>query len=198
MAPTRSNRRLERPREQVLAATLEMVAEDGMAKVTMAALARRLGTSGGHLLYYFGTRNGLLLETLRWSEHEYAIQRTPLIEAAANRAPGAGDDPEAVVAFAEIYLPVDERDPRWLLWLELWARAPYEPDLVTAQRELDLRWHTDLVTVLVGVLPGLEHCDDVSVRLRMMWDGFAVGIVTGGGRALRDEALRHTRALGRP
>ena len=198
MTATRSHRRLERPREQVLAATLEMVAEDGLAKVTMAALARRLGTSGGHLLYYFGTRNGLLLETLRWSEHQYAVQRAPLIEAAAGREPDTGDDPESVVAFAEVYLPVDERDPRWLLWLELWARAPYEPDLASAQRDLDLQWHADLVAVLGGVLPGLEHREDVSVRLRTMWDGFAVGIVTGGGRALRDEALRHTRALGRP
>ena len=194
MAPQRSNRRMERPREQVLEATLEMVAEEGLAKVTMAALARRLDTSGGHLLYYFGTRNGLLLETLRWSEHQYAVQRAPLMERAADRPAGAGEDSEAVVEFADVYLPGDGRDARWLLWLELWARAPYEPDLAVAQRELDQQWHADLVTFLGGVLPGRERPDELSTQLRMMWDGFAIGIVTGGGQ-LHDEALRLTRAL---
>ncbi len=194
MAPPRSHRRLERPRELVLSTTLEMVAENGLAKVTMAALAERLGISGGHLLYYFGTRNGLMLETLRWSEQEYAVERAPVVEGAAGREAGGEDDPGIVVDMAEVYLPVDERDPRWLLWLELWARAPYEPDLAAAQRELDHQWHVDLMTVLAGALPGLESREDVSTRLRAMWDGFAIAIVTGGGRALRDEALRHTLA----
>jgi AcrR family transcriptional regulator len=189
----RTNRRLERPREQVLEATLEMVAEDGLAKVTMASLARRLGTSGGHLLYYFGTRNGLLLETLRWSEHQYAEQRRPIVEAAAERVRSTVDRPDDVLAFAEVYLPVDERDPRWLLWLELWARAPYEPDLAAAQRDLDQQWHDDLVTVLKGAMPSLADAAGTSTRLRMMWDGFAIAIASGGSGA-HDEALRQTSA----
>lgn len=195
MASTRPHRRLERPREQVLAATLEMVAEQGLAKVTMAALARRLGTSGGHLLYYFGTRNGLLLETLRWSEHEYAVERRPILDAAAGRDDATAPDLDALVAFAGVYLPVDERDPRWLLWLELWARAAYDPELAAAQRELDDGWHQDLVALLPAVLPGLADVDGASVRLRAMWDGFAIAIVTGGGKRLREEVLAHTRAL---
>lgn len=195
MTSTRPHRRLERPREQVLAATLEMVAEEGLAKVTMASLARRLGTSGGHLLYYFGTRNGLLLETLRWSEHEYAVQRRPIMDAAADRDRGSGDDVDALVAFAGVYLPVDDHDPRWLLWLELWARAAYDAELAAAQRDLDAEWHRDLVVLLPAALPGVEDPDATSVRLRAMWDGFAIGIVTGGGRALRDEVLEHTRTL---
>jgi AcrR family transcriptional regulator len=195
VARTRSNRRLERPREQVLATTLEMVAEEGLAKVTMAALAARLGTSGGHLLYYFGTRNGLLLETLRWSENEYAVERAPILEAAAARSPDEPPDVSAVVAFAGVYLALDERDPRWLLWLELWARAPYDEELAAAQRAIDDEWHADLVRLLSDVLPDLADREEVSERLRAMWDGFSIGIVTGGGTTLRDRALAHARAL---
>lgn len=196
MARTRSNRRLERPREQVLEATLEMVAEEGLSKVTMASLAARLGTSGGHLLYYFGTRNGLLLETLRWSESQYAAQRAPILEKAAARgAKAKSPDPDAVVAFAEVFLPLDRRDPRWLLWLELWARAAYDDDLASAQREIDAEWHRDLVRLLRDTTPGLPDREGISERLRAMWDGFSIGIVTGGGTQLREVALKHTRAL---
>jgi AcrR family transcriptional regulator len=186
---TRSNRRLDRPREQVLATTLEMIASEGLSKVTIASLAARLETSGGHLLYYFGTRNGLLLETLRWSEAKYAEQRAPLLAA-------VDADLGTVLAFAEVFLPVDERDPRWLLWLELWARAPYDAELAAAQRELDEAWHRDLVSVLRHCLPSVTDPDGVSERLRAMWDGFAIQIVNGGGTALRKVAVeRHTRAV---
>ncbi|HEY0890452.1 MAG TPA: TetR/AcrR family transcriptional regulator [Nocardioides sp.] len=189
MPRSRTNRRLDR--EQVLTAALEMIADEGLGKLTIAAVAARLGTSGGHLLYYFGTRDSLLLETLRWSESEYAVDRAPILEKAA-----AGPvDREAVVTFAEIYLAHDERDPRWQLWLELWARAPYHPELAEAQRGLDAAWHADLVAVLAAVEPSVRDGELVSERLRAMWDGFSVGIVTGGGTALRAGALEHTRAL---
>ena len=194
MATTRSNRRMERPREQVLAETLEMIGEQGLAGVTIAALAARLGTSGGHLLYYFGTRNGLLLETLRWSEHQYAVQRSPILERASS--PDATDGGvAAVIAFAEVYLPLDQRDPRWLLWLELWARAPYDAELATAQRELDEEWHVDLTALLAAALPEVRGREGASTRLRAMWDGFAIGIVSGGGAQLRAEVLEHTRVV---
>ena len=192
MTRTRSNRRLERPREQVLATTLEMVAEQGLAKVTMASLAARLGTSGGHLLYYFGTRNGLLLETLRWSENEYAAQRAPILEKAEKDGTGGVD---ALVSFTDVYLALDERDPRWLLWLELWARAPYDSELAAAQRAMDDEWHADLVRLFAAALPEVPDREAVSERLRAMWDGFSIGIVTGGGTTLREHALAHTRAV---
>lgn len=191
MTRTRSNRRLERPREQVLATTLEMVAEEGLAKVTMASLAARLGTSGGHLLYYFGTRNGLLLETLRWSENEYAAQRAPILEKVEQDGSGGVD---ALLSFTDVYLALDERDPRWLLWLELWARAPYDAELAAAQRAMDDEWHADLVRLFAAALPQVPGREALSERLRAMWDGFSIGIVTGGGTALREHALEHTRA----
>ncbi|WP_328529872.1 TetR family transcriptional regulator [Nocardioides sp. NBC_00368] len=191
MTRTRSNRRLERPREQVLATTLEMVAEEGLAKVTMASLAARLGTSGGHLLYYFGTRNGLLLETLRWSENEYAAQRAPILEKVEKDRSGGI---EALLSFVDVYLALDERDPRWLLWLELWARAPYDAELAAAQRAMDDEWHADLVRLFAAALPQVPDREAVSERLRAMWDGFSIGIVTGGGTTLRERALEHTRA----
>ncbi|MBG6095721.1 TetR/AcrR family transcriptional regulator [Nocardioides luteus] len=191
MTRTRSNRRLERPREQVLATTLEMVAEEGLAKVTMASLAARLGTSGGHLLYYFGTRNGLLLETLRWSENEYAAQRAPILEKVEKDRSGGV---EALLSFVDVYLALDERDPRWLLWLELWARAPYDAELAAAQRAMDDEWHADLVRLFAAALPEVPDREAVSERLRAMWDGFSIGIVTGGGTTLRERAFEHTRA----
>lgn len=194
MPRTRVNRRLEQPRELVLSTMVEMVGEQGLTKVTIAALAERLETSGGHLLYYFGTRDGLVLEALRWSEQRYAEQRAPLMAAVAGRAPGAPADPDAVLAFADVYLPVDARDARWLLWLGVWARSPYDPDLAAAQEALDEEWHADLTRLLTAAVPDLRDPDGVSTRLRAMWDGFAVQVLTGGGVTAREAARAHTMA----
>ena len=55
------NKRLGRPQEQVMEAATRMIAERGMAALTLADLGRELDTSAGHLLYYFKTKDGLLM-----------------------------------------------------------------------------------------------------------------------------------------
>lgn len=189
---SRAHRRLDHPREQVLENALQLIGEQGLAGMTMAALAARLGTSGGHLLYYFGSKDQLLMETLRWSEASYTErrQRIAAIPAAT---------PDTVVAFADLFLPVDARDPRWLLWLELWARSPYVEELVAAQRELDSHWRHDLLAIVesgrsAGVFT-CSHVDGWCDRLLAMLDGFSIGLVTGGATVSRDLALDHSRAM---
>lgn len=180
MSKARVNRRLEQPRERVLATALDMISEGGLSALTMAALGARLGTSGGHLLYYFGTKDQLLLETLRWSEDSYAGRR----EAIASGSGGAGDDLVAGLdAFVDLYLPEHPSDPRWLLWLELWARAPYDAELARGQWELEAPWRADLACILERCL-GAEAASSPEVAVWVdgtlaMLDGFSIAVVTG-------------------
>lgn len=171
----RTNRRLDQPRETTLAAALELIAEQGLGGMTMAALGKRLGTSGGHLLYYFGSKDQLLLETLRWSEEGYDEQRDEL----RRRPP----DVDAVVAFADLFMPTHREDSRWVLWLDLWARAPYNPALAAAQRELDAVWRTTLSAIVAaGVAAGTFRAEPVASwtdRFLAMLDGFSILVVTG-------------------
>ncbi|MGW1554111.1 helix-turn-helix domain-containing protein, partial [Streptomyces sp. NPDC002346] len=55
MAATTRRRDGHLARERMLEEAMTAIAEDGLAGLTMSALAKRLGTSGGHILYYFGT-----------------------------------------------------------------------------------------------------------------------------------------------
>src|ERR1044072_2256380 len=72
-------RRQAPPREKVLAAAMEMIAERGLEQLTMAALGRELGMSSGHLLYYFRSKDELLLQTLEWSEGRLGAERARLL-----------------------------------------------------------------------------------------------------------------------
>lgn len=71
----RPRRRLTQPREQVLAAATATIAAEGLERLTMAGPGREVGMSSGHILYCFGTKDGLLLQTLQWSEEQLGAER---------------------------------------------------------------------------------------------------------------------------
>lgn len=154
------------------------IAEDGLASLTMSALAERLGTSGGHILYYFGSKDLLLLAALRWSEAALAEERRALLarRVAAERK---------LDLFLRLYLPRGPRDPRWTLWIELWARAAGNDALREAQVELDRSWQEDLENLLAtGVARGRFAPLDTTARaseLLALLDGLSTRVVLGQG-----------------
>ncbi|MGW7428050.1 TetR/AcrR family transcriptional regulator [Streptomyces sp. NPDC054861] len=127
--------------ERMLEEAMAAIAEDGLAALTMSALAERLGTSGGHILYYFGSKDLLLLAALRWSESALADERRSLLSRRLTAE-------RKLDLFLRLYLPRGPRDPRWTLWIELWARTPANESLGEAQRELDRGWQEDLEALL--------------------------------------------------
>ncbi|MGI5448978.1 TetR/AcrR family transcriptional regulator [Streptomyces sp. CA-243310] len=178
--------------ERMLEEAMTAIAEDGLATLTMSALAERLGTSGGHILYYFGSKDRLLLEALRWSETQLTVERTELLgrRVTAHRK---------LALFVELYLPRGPRDPRWTLWIELWARTPSNEPLQAAQQEIDDGWQRDLETLLdKGVRQGRFAADlDVPARaseLLALLDGLSTRVVLGQRGAERDVALERARS----
>ncbi|WP_179816057.1 TetR/AcrR family transcriptional regulator [Allostreptomyces psammosilenae] len=170
---------------------MESIAERGLAELTMAALGRRVGMSGGHLLYYFGTKDRLLLETLRWSERRLGERR----RAALGRP---GTVRERLTRFAALYLPDDGRDPRWALWVEVWRRAQAVAELRDGQLELELAWQHDAVALLrEGTASGELRprppfdAERHAVRLRALLDGFGTQLVAGLPGIDRAAALEH-------
>ncbi|WP_258053046.1 TetR/AcrR family transcriptional regulator [Streptomyces sp. Ru73] len=176
---------------RILEEAMVAIAEGGLAELTMAALARRLGTSGGHILYYFGSKDLLLLEALRFSEAKLAEERRALLA----RRLGAV---RMLDAFVDLYLPRGPRDPRWMLWIELWARTAVNEPLREAQEELDRAWREDLAALLAkGVAQGRFAPGDCTARaseLLALLDGLSTRVVLGQHGADRAAALATARS----
>ncbi|WP_084725156.1 TetR/AcrR family transcriptional regulator [Streptacidiphilus melanogenes] len=164
------------------------IARQGLAGVTMAALGKELGMSGGHLLYYFGSKDQLLLETLRWSESQLGERRRELL---ADDAPAT----ERLRAFTALYLPTGPGDPRWTLWVEVWGRSQASAEIRAGQVEIEAVWREDLVALLhEGVRAGeFREVDPprFAVRLGALLDGFGTPIVVGLPGASPEAALGH-------
>ena len=94
----------------------------------MRVLSARLGMSPGHILYYFGSKDRLLLETLQWSEDD--LMRRELAKVARARSNIA-----KVRKIVEGYTPRSSRDPRWLLWAYTYAQPPRDQGGLAAVQE---------------------------------------------------------------
>ncbi|MGA5873619.1 TetR/AcrR family transcriptional regulator [Streptomyces cinereoruber] len=176
MAGTTRRRDGHVTQERMLEEAMAAIAEDGLASLTMSALAERLGTSGGHILYYFGSKDLLLLAALRWSEAALAEERRALL---ARRVSAE----RKLDLFLRLYLPRGPRDPRWTLWIELWARAAGNDALREAQVELDRGWQEDLEALLAtGVARGRFAPLNTTARaseILALLDGLSTRVVLG-------------------
>ncbi|MFI6641037.1 TetR/AcrR family transcriptional regulator [Streptomyces sp. NPDC050504] len=182
-APRRRNNAAP-PREVVLGAAMDAIAEHGLEKLTMAGLGRQVGMSSGHLLYYFRSKDELLLQTLEWSEERIGVARRTAL---ARRAPVR----RRLDAYVELYVPRGPRDPQWTLWLELWNRAHgFDDGARDRLLAIELAWHRDLVALLVEGGVGGADPDRLATRVRALLDGFSTHVAIGLPGAERDEVLR--------
>jgi AcrR family transcriptional regulator len=161
-------------RDRVLAAAIDAIAERGPDRVTVRDIAARAGISPSHVLYYFGRRDRILVETLRWSEEELTKRRRT--ELRRLRSPL-----KALRRFVALYLPVDAVDLRWNLWNQMSARPPTDPETLAMVGALEQGWVDDLVELVRnGCQSGAFAVSDpetFALRARLMMDGVASDIL---------------------
>ncbi|MGW0701829.1 TetR/AcrR family transcriptional regulator [Streptomyces sp. NPDC002867] len=191
MTPASRRRNVAPPREALLAAAMDTIAERGLEGLTMAGLGREVGMSSGHLLYYFRTKDELLLQTLEWSEGRLGAERSALLSR-------QGSARERLDAYVDLYVPDGPRDPHWTLWLEVWNRSQSaDADARVRQAAIEGAWHRDLVALLAeGVSRGefrAVDADRFAARLRALLDGFSVHVAVGIPGTGREQVLAHVR-----
>lgn len=165
----------QRSRDRVLQAAVELITDVGIDQVRVAELARRANMSSGQVMYYFTSKEHILLETLAWRDHQDVIRA----RASLARVTGPWRKLERYIGF---YLPTSRADPSWMLWIEAWARAPHNRQVSTFLEELFAPWRDDLAAIIVG---GLQEgtfaphtaLDDFTLRFAAMLDGLAIQLL---------------------
>ena len=163
-------------RDRVLAAAIDAIADRGPYRVTVRDIASRAGISPSHVLYYFGKRENILMETLRWSEGELSIRRTEELAATDSAT-------QKLLRFVQLYLPVDTRDVRWNLWNQVIAAPPRTPATEQLIADLEQIWVDDLQSILTGGVAAGEFrsggVPELALRARLLMDGVASEVVMG-------------------
>ena len=175
-APRRTSARGDRRRQEIVEAALEEIRSQAVADVQLAAIAARAGLRPSHVLYYFGSRDDVLIAAVAHAEDRLAAGRREALRAI--------DEPvERLAAYVDAYLPDDRHDPVWKLWIEGWLRSASRAEFAGVGSAADRRWVEDLldclehVTASGGTLP--EPARPYARRFLFLLDGLAVHVLAG-------------------
>ncbi|MDO8338920.1 MAG: TetR/AcrR family transcriptional regulator [Microcella sp.] len=155
----------EERREQIIGATLRLVARKGFASVTLRDVAAEVGIVHGLIRHYFASRDELVAA---------AFDHAVTAELASDEAMLAGLDPVAALAAWFATTPEDH----YLVWIDAWSEAPRNAALAAAVA----RHHRDCERILADVIrravaAGAASSLDVDADSRMLTalaDGMAV------------------------
>jgi AcrR family transcriptional regulator len=162
----------QRSRDRVLQAALDLITEAGIDQVRLAEIARRASMSSGQVMYYFTSKEHILLETLAWRDGQ-DLSRT---RASLATIDGAWLQLER---FIGLYLPASPADPSWILWMEVWARAPHNRQVSQRLEDLLRPWRDELAAIVTrgvqeGTFTAPAAIDDFTLRFAAMLDGLAI------------------------
>jgi AcrR family transcriptional regulator len=167
--------------EKILAAAAKVIAEQGLAGVRMAGIAKAAGVSTGLLHYHFDTKERLFAEVLVWSNKRSSVLDQEAIRVAGQRPP------ERLAAYLDRCLPSDEQLAQdWLLWQELASLCLRQPEL--GQVGVDLYDHLyDTVAAIIDdgresgdFRPPIEGSRIVAEAAIAMCDGLGTRVLSAG------------------
>jgi len=154
-APATENN--EARRIEMLRAAAELICERGFGDTRIADVAKRAGVSSALVIYYFGTRDRLLVDALRYSEESgYEAAEKMLAEIPSLRER---------LSFLIKWTCVPESDSdmpgAWGLWFDLWAQAFRHDEVKAGRVELDARWRA----MIADAVKSADLDADVDARM---------------------------------
>jgi AcrR family transcriptional regulator len=160
-------------RDQMLAAASTLIAERGFSDTRIADVAKRVGASPALVIYYFGTKDSLLTEALRWSERSFYAAAEEMLKSTEKLR----DRLEVLLDWNLVADKQQDVAGDWGLWFDLWAQAFRHPEVKKDRAELDAQWR-DLIGRIVQ--DGIDHGEIQKVDVHefaVMWSSLLDGLV---------------------
>jgi len=178
----RDRRTVEVRREEMLAATVDLLDRIGLAAIRVADVAEALGVSPGLVFYHFGSKDALVAEAFG-----YAVdQDLHRLDQAVARGTDSVDRLRRVL---RLYGPTGPATG-WRLWIDAWALAQREPTIRAVLRRMDRRWCAVLRSVVdEGVSEGAFVCPDpdgMVTRVSALLDGLSIAMLVYGSVSRRE------------
>ena len=178
MAKTRPKQTKDRHQE-ILVAAARVITDRGLAETRISDIADRCGVSPGLILYYFESKDRLLVEALTYANDKYYLAQTRELR----RMDSAKDQLRRLIDLSVPgLLPDYERLEEWALWIEIWVRALRDPALAKEREVLDRRWRQSIADIVrhgrtTGEFPDGEDADELGMELGALIDGLAIQVL---------------------
>lgn len=160
----------EEKRAALVAASWNVIAQEGLGAATLRRVASVAGVTTGALTHYFSNRDALLIDALR-AAHVAAGAR--MLEAAERDL-----SPKArltTVVFEA--LPLDRiRLTEWKVWLAFWGAAAGDARLLKENRRRYAEWRKLLQTLLAPLEKEPRQSSEWADHLMVMIDGLGIRV----------------------
>lgn len=175
---------------QLLKAASKVIADRGFADTRLVDVADEVGISAPLVVYYFGTRENLLTEALRYTEDCFY----DTVFAGLGAITTARGKLAALLLICCSTEPVMDLPQGWALWFEVWNQAARNPRAARNRSELDNQWRSTVADIVrdgqnCGEFVTDLDADRFAVTFTSLLDGLAVQI------ALNDETVTPSLAL---
>jgi AcrR family transcriptional regulator len=188
VSPRPSTAHLRRP--AILTAAAEVISERGVQNTRISDVAERAGTSAPGVLYWFPTKDELLVEALQFADDRFYESLTRELE-------GLGSATARLSRLIDLW-PA-EGDGETTLWMELWVRALRDPQLAKTRERLDRRWRDAIADIVRDGQAsgefGPADADDLALLLGALMDGFAIQLALGDPAVTAATVRRHCLGL---
>ncbi len=139
--PAPATEQNEGRRVEMLRAAAELICERGFGDTRIADVAKRAGVSSALVIYYFGTRDRLLVDALRHSEESFYEAAEKMLA----EVPSLRERLSLLIRWTCVPEGNDEIPGAWGLWFDLWAQAFRHDEIKAGRVELDARWRKMIV-----------------------------------------------------
>jgi AcrR family transcriptional regulator len=178
MAGSRQRQSKDR-RQEILTAAAQVIIDRGLADTRIADVADRCGISPGLILYYFDSKDRLLVEALANANDKFYLR----LSRELRQVPSATEQLRLLI---ELSIPRLRTEPEeiddWALWIEIWVRALRDPKLAEERETLDRQWRRSIADVIIrgresGEFPDGLGAEDLGIAIAAMIDGLAIQVL---------------------
>lgn len=160
----------------ILDAACRVIAREGADGLRMSAVAREAGVSTALLHYYFATRSDLLLEAFKHADDQAGRVLDALMEGAPNAA-------AKIERMLVGYATDGEFRADWVLWIEMWRGALFDPRLRPLVRDSTEEWVEQIAGLIRdgaqdGSVPSVADPVGAAHRLTALVDGLGLQVLT--------------------
>ena len=128
----------------MLRAAAELICERGFGDTRIADVAKRAGVSSALVIYYFGTRDRLLVDALRYSEESGYEAAEKMLA----KIPSLRERLSLLIKWTCVPESDSDMPGAWGLWFDLWAQAFRHDEVKAGRVELDARWRSMIVDAI--------------------------------------------------
>src|SRR5215212_6785067 len=160
-------------RDQMLSAASTLIAERGFSDTRIADVAKRVGASPALVIYYFGTKDSLLTEALRWSERSFYAATEEMLRSTDK----LHDRLEMLVEWTLVADKQQDATGDWGLWFDLWAQAFRHPEVKKDRAELDAQWRALLARIVQDAIDKGEIANVDAETFAIVWGSLLDGLV---------------------